>query len=279
MTCSRWKRTSGLPQTTSACSGASFGEHRPGQEGAEVFDLVERIGRPRSGFPATRDRAGRGDELERDPRQHVDLGTPCASSRPSLFLPSRKHQPRTRHHTPDAHPRRSKGRAAGRRRSPTPSRWRSAGSSIRAEEVFDTALVVGADSASEPRSAARAHGPRNGGRDLLDARALELTPEELKASESSCAAPPSSPCGRQSVRGPSSRARRGRQRLCSTTNTPRRSARMTARWKTGSISARPRLTRLPRYSAWEAGSARPRRQSLRHRRPSCAARGSCSRAA
>ena len=75
--------------------GRILGDTVRDQEGADVFDLVERIRQTSIRFHRDEDRPARR-ELEIDPRRHVDLPRPCGSSAPSAISRTSPTSPRTR---------------------------------------------------------------------------------------------------------------------------------------------------------------------------------------
>ena len=101
--------------------GRILGDTVRDQEGADVFDLVERIRQTSIRFHRDEDKLARR-ELETHPRQHVDQPTPCGSSAPSAISRISPTSPRTS--TTSA---RCAARARRRRRGRArwPRRWRT----------------------------------------------------------------------------------------------------------------------------------------------------------
>ena len=81
--------------------GRILGDTVRDQEGADVFDLVERIRQTSIRFHRDDDKPARR-ELEADPRQHVDQPDPADRARLQLFLASRQHRRGPEQHPPDA---------------------------------------------------------------------------------------------------------------------------------------------------------------------------------
>ena len=97
--------------------GRILGDTVRDQEGAEVFDLVERIRQTSIRFHRDDDMPARR-ELEAHPRQHVDQPRPCGSSAPSAISRISPISPRTRTTSGRC------ARATGRRGAARRARWR-----------------------------------------------------------------------------------------------------------------------------------------------------------
>ena len=101
--------------------GRILGDTVRDQEGADVFDLVERIRQTSIRFHRDDDKPARR-ELEADPRQHVDQPDRAHRARLQLFLASRQHRRGSEQHPADAGA--DRGRRGAARRACWRRRWR-----------------------------------------------------------------------------------------------------------------------------------------------------------
>ena len=184
----RWRRTRGCARI-SGCSARILGDTVRDQEGAAVFDLVERIRQTSIRFHRDDDRPARR-ELEAHPRQPLDRRHVADRPRVQLFLASRQHRRGPEPHPPDA------GRGAGGTRPSTLTAHCACARSRqfrrrRLRHFFGEALVSPVLTA-HPTEVRRksTHRPRDARspRCSTGATAMQLTPEELEA-ERRAAAP------------------------------------------------------------------------------------------
>ncbi len=194
--------------------GRVLGDTVRDQEGADVFDLVERIRQTSVRFHRDEDKLAPA-RAGRHPRQHVDRRDAADRPRLQLFLPPRQHRRGPEQHPPDAQPRPERGAAAehaGADPGPCPTGRHQPGRS--AQLLQERAGQSGADRASDRGPPQEHDGPRDG--DRRPARSPRAVADDAGRERGQRRA--ASPRGGDAVADQSvapdqaDRARRGRQR-------------------------------------------------------------------